>query len=40
VYADDVNIFGGNIDTIIKNKQVLLDDSKKNSLKANRQKTK
>jgi hypothetical protein len=29
VYADDVNLLGDNIDTIKKNTEALIDDSKK-----------
>jgi sorting nexin-29 len=38
-YADDVNIVGGKIDTITKNKEALLDASKKVGLEVNPEKT-
>jgi hypothetical protein len=39
-YADDVNILEGNIDTIQKNTEALLDDSKEVGLEVNSEKTK
>jgi hypothetical protein len=40
VYADDVNLFGDNINTINKNIEVLIDASKDVSLEVNTEKTK
>jgi hypothetical protein len=40
VYADDVNLLGGNIDTIKKNTQTLTVDSKEVGLEVNSEKTK
>jgi hypothetical protein len=40
VYADDVNLLGDNINTITKNKETLIDTSKKVGLEVNTQKTK
>jgi hypothetical protein len=40
VYADDVNILGYNIDTIMKNAETLIDASKKVCLEVNAEKTK
>jgi hypothetical protein len=40
VYADDVNLLGGNIDTIQKNTETLTDASKEIGLEVNTQKTK
>jgi hypothetical protein len=40
VYADDVNILGGSIHTIRKNKEALLITSKKIGLEENAEKTK
>jgi hypothetical protein len=39
-YADDVNLLGDNIDTIYKNKETLIDASKKVSLEENVEKSK
>jgi hypothetical protein len=39
-YADDVNLLGDNIDTIKKNTETLIDDSKEVGLKINVEKTK
>jgi hypothetical protein len=39
-YTDDVNILGENIDTIQKNKEFILDASKKFGLEVNSEKTK
>ena len=40
VYADDVNILGGNIHTVRKNTEALLIASKKTGLQVNAEKTK
>jgi hypothetical protein len=40
VYADDVNLLGDNIDTIKRNTQTLIDDSKDIGLDVNTEKTK
>jgi hypothetical protein len=40
VYADDVNLLGGNIDTIKKNTDSLTDSSKEDCLDVNAEKTK
>jgi hypothetical protein len=39
-YADDANLLGGNIDTINKNTETLIDASKEFGLEVNMQKTK
>jgi hypothetical protein len=39
-YSDDVNIVGGNIDTIEKNKEAVLDAGKEVGLEVNPEKTK
>jgi hypothetical protein len=39
-YADDVNLLGDNIDTIGKNTEMLIDDSKEVGLEINIEKTK
>jgi hypothetical protein len=39
-YADDVNIVGENTDTVMKNKEALLDASKETGLEVNPEKTK
>jgi hypothetical protein len=38
VYADDVNLLANNIDTIQKNTQTLIDDSKEVSLEVTQRK--
>jgi hypothetical protein len=40
IYADDVNLLGGNIDTIKRNTQTLIDASKEIGLQVNTEKTK
>jgi hypothetical protein len=40
VYADDVNVWGDNIDTIKKNTKTLIDASKEVHLEVNAEKTK
>jgi hypothetical protein len=40
MYADDVNLLGGNIDTMMKNTQTLIDASKEVGLEVNTRKTK
>jgi hypothetical protein len=40
VYADDVNLLGDNIDTIKRNTETLIDDSKEIGLEVNTEKTK
>jgi hypothetical protein len=39
VYADDVNLLGGNINIIKKNAEALLDGSKEIGLQVNSEKT-
>jgi hypothetical protein len=39
-YADDVNLLGDNIDTIKKNKEIVIDASKEVGLEINIEKTK
>jgi hypothetical protein len=38
-YADDVNVLGGNVDTITKNTEMLIDASKEVGLEINIEKT-
>jgi phage anti-repressor protein len=40
VYADDVNLLGNNINTIKKNREILIDVSKEVGLAVNAEKTK
>jgi hypothetical protein len=40
VYADDINLLGGNTDNIKKNTEILIDASKEVGLEANAEKTK
>jgi hypothetical protein len=40
VYADEVNLLGGNVDTIKKNTETLIDTSKEVGLEVNAEKTK